>query len=79
METLRLQFDSDLKEQIMTFLDTLPAKNIEVLFEDSFFEETKKRLNKSFESLKSGSCKLYDIEELDKKLAESNLVYENKI
>ena len=56
----------------MTFLGTLPTKEVEITLEDAFFEATKKRVHKSFDRLKSGSEQLYDSIDIEKSLDELN-------
>ena len=79
METIRLQFESNLKEKIMTFLGTLPSEGFEITVEDAFFEATKKRVHESFNRLKSGSEQLYDIDQAIEMLDKLSLDYESKV
>ena len=74
METLRLQFDSDLKEQIMTFLDTLPAKKMEIFWQDDTFEHNKKVLNHRYSEFKNGKVKIFTEQELESLLENNVLV-----
>ena len=56
----------------MTFLGTLPSEGVEITVEGAFFETTKKRVHESFDRLKNGSERLYDIEVVEKTLGELN-------
>ena len=66
METIRLQFESNLKEKIMTFLETLPSKEVEITLEDPHFEHNRKIIHKQYEEFKQGKVKTYSIEEVEK-------------
>jgi len=77
METIMLQFDSSLKEKIMTFLESLPATAVEITMEDAYFENTKKKINASYERMKNGNEEFYDIDEADKILDKLISKYEN--
>ena len=66
METIKIQFDSNLKEKIMTFLGTLPSKEVEITVEDPHFEHNKKMLQKRYEDFKQGKVKMYSMEEVEK-------------
>ena len=72
-----LQFDSSLKEKIMTFLESLPATAVEITMEDAYFENTKKKINASYERMKNGNEEFYDIDEADKILDKLISKYEN--
>jgi hypothetical protein len=77
METIMLQFDSSLKEKIMTFLESLPSTAVEITMEDAYFENTKKKINASYERMKNGNEEFYDIDEADKILDKLISKYEN--
>ena len=65
METIRLQFQPNLKEKIMSFLETLPSKEVEITLEDKVFKHNKKSLNARFDDSKAGKIKKYTFEEVE--------------
>ena len=72
METIKLQFQSNLKEKIISFLETLPTKEVEITWVDTNFEHNKKVLNERYTLLKEGKSKTYSLEEVDR-LIERNV------
>ncbi len=65
METIRLQFQPNLKEKIMSFLESLPKKEVEIIIEDSQFEKNKAEVHRQYNEYKNGNCKIYSIEEVE--------------
>ena len=65
METIRLQFESNLKERIMTFLETLPSKEVEITIENTQFKKDKLEIHKQYNAYKNSDCKVYSIEEVE--------------
>ncbi len=68
METIRLQFQPNLKEKIMAFLESLPSKDVEFTLEDKQFEKDKAEVHRQYNAYKNGSCKVYSIEEVEEML-----------
>jgi hypothetical protein len=73
METLQIEFQPNVKEKILAFLNSFSKNEVKITQEDPTFEETKQLLNKRLEDLRAGKSELISIEEyeimLDKSLA----------
>jgi KaiC/GvpD/RAD55 family RecA-like ATPase len=77
METLQIEFQPNVKEKILAFLNSFSKSELKIVEEDVTFEETKKRVHESYRRLKNGETKLYDIDELDAMLEKTISKYEN--
>lgn len=77
METIRIQFQPKLKEKILAVLNSFSKEEVQIIFEDSLFEENQKRAQESHDKLSSGKSKLYDIDELDAMLEKTISKYED--
>lgn len=73
METIRLQFQPNLKEKIMSFLETLPSKEVEITLENAQFEIDKLEVHRQYNAFKNGECKIYSMEEVEDML-ENDLI-----
>jgi nitrogen regulatory protein PII len=65
METIRIQFQPNIKEKIMSFLESLPKKEVEIIIEDSQFEKDIAEVQRQYNEFKNGNCKVYSIEEVE--------------
>ena len=65
METIRLKFDSNIKDKILEVLSSFSSDELEIVQEDTDFDENKNKLNIAYAKLKSGSEKMYSIDEAD--------------
>ena len=77
METIRIQFQPNIKEKILKLLDTFSKEEVQILYDDASFEENKKRVQASYKKLMSGESKLYDIDEIDDMLEKMISKYED--
>jgi hypothetical protein len=77
METIKIEFQSSIKEKLIEFLNSFSKSELKIVAEDPTFEETKKRVHESYRKLKNGETKLYDIDELDAMLDKTISEYEN--
>ncbi|MFK7032971.1 hypothetical protein [Flavobacterium oreochromis] len=78
METIKIEFNSSIKEKLMEFLNSFSKTEINIIEEDEQFLKTKKRVQESYEKLKSGKTKTYTLDELDSMLEETISKYENR-
>jgi hypothetical protein len=76
METIRIQFQPNIKEKLIELLQTFSKDEIQIIEEDLLFEEQKKRINNSYQNLVNSDEKLYDIDELDAMLEKTISKYE---
>jgi len=65
METIRLEFNSNIKDKILELLSSFSSDELKIVQEDSNFEENKRKLEKAYAKLKSGNEKMYSIDEVD--------------
>lgn len=77
METLHIEFQPNVKEKLLEFLNSFSKNDLKIVEEDASFEATKKRVQESYRKLKNDETKLYDIEELDAILEKSISKYED--
>jgi hypothetical protein len=77
METIRLKFDSNIKDKILELLSSFSSDELEIVHEDDDFDKNKKKLENSFSKIKKGTAKFYTIEEVDVILEETISKYEN--
>ncbi len=76
METLKIQFETKNRAKIIEMLSSFPENEVQIVREDSFFEENKKKLHLAYDNLISGKSKLYAIDELDEMLEKTISKYE---
>ena len=65
METIRIEFNSNIKDKILELLSSFSSDELRIVQEDSNFEENKRKLEKAYAKLKSGNEKMYSIDEVD--------------
>lgn len=72
METIRLQFEPNIKAKILAFLKTFSEEELQIIQEDPSFEENKERLTLELAKIENGTANYTTLEEL-------NLVLEKRI
>lgn len=72
METIRLQFEPNIKAKILAFLKTFSEDELQIIQEDPSFEENKERLTLELAKIENGTANYTTLEEL-------NLVLEKRI
>lgn len=77
MEAIRLEFQPEVKERILNFLNSFSSDELKIIPEDPDFEENKKKLDVAYSKLKSGTAKLYTLEEVDEVLERTISKYED--
>ena len=77
METIKIEFQPNIKEKLMEFLNSFKSDEVHIVEEDKGFLATKNRVQQSYEKLIKGENKLYDIDELDAMLDKTISKYEN--
>ena len=65
METIRLEFQPNLKAKILELLSSFSSDELKIVQEDSDFDENKRKLDIAYAKLKSGTEKMYSIDEVD--------------
>ena len=83
METIKIEFQSSIKEKLIEFLNSFSKSELHIIEEDSSiiedksFVEYRDRLHLAVQKIESGESKLYDINELDAMLEKTISKYEN--
>ena len=65
METIRLEFNPNIKAKILELLSSFSSDELKIVQEDFDFNEEKKKINNAYAKLKSGTEKMYSIDEVD--------------
>jgi hypothetical protein len=65
METIRLEFQPNIKAKILELLSSFSSDELKIVQEDLDFDENKKKIAISYAKLKSGTEKMYSIDEVD--------------
>ncbi|WP_310559076.1 hypothetical protein [Flavobacterium sp.] len=65
METIRLEFQPNIKAKILELLSSFSSDELKIVQEDLDFDENKKKIAKAYAKLKSGTEKMYSIDEVD--------------
>lgn len=65
METIRLEFNSNIKAKILELLSSFSSDELKIVQEDDDFDENKKKLEIAYTKLKSGTEKMYSVDEAD--------------
>ena len=77
METIRLEFQPNIKAKILELLSSFSSDELKIVQEDPDFDENKRKLDIAYAKLKSGTAKFYTLEEIDAILEETISKYEN--
>jgi hypothetical protein len=77
METIRLEFQPNIKAKILELLSSFSSDELKIVQEDSDFDSNKRKLEVAYDKLKSGTAKFYTLEEVDAILEETISKYEN--
>ena len=77
METIRLEFQPNIKAKILELLSSFSSDELKIVQEDPDFDENKKKIAVAYAKLKSGTAKFYTLEEVDAILEETISKYEN--
>ena len=77
METIRIQFQTNLKSKILELLRSFPEDEVQIIQEDPYFEKNKAILEKQLEDIENGKSKCISMEELDLVMEKLITKYEN--
>ena len=83
METIKIEFQPNIKEKLIEFLNTFSKNELHIVEEkstvvkDDAYWQHRKKMHLEVEKLKSGESKLYDIDELDAMLEATISKYES--
>ena len=65
METLRLEFQPNIKAKILELLSSFSSDELIIVQEDPFFDKNKRKLDTAYAKLKGGAEKFYSIDKVD--------------
>jgi hypothetical protein len=77
METIRLEFQPNIKAKILELLSSFSSDELKIVQEDPDFDENKRELDASLQKIHNGTAKLYSFEELDAILEKTISEYES--
>jgi hypothetical protein len=77
METLRLEFQPNIKAKLLELLSSFSSDELKIEQEDEYFISIKRELDASLEKIHNGTAKLYSFEELDAILEKTISEYES--
>lgn len=77
METIRLEFQPNIKAKILELLSSFSSDELKIVQESSTFEEEKRKLQACAEEIDNGTAQFVSFEELDLFLEETISEYEN--
>lgn len=79
METIRLEFQPNIKSKILELLSSFTSDELKIVQEDSDFEENKRIIEIAYAKLKSGNEKIYTVEEADAMMDEIFAKYDSNL
>ena len=77
METLTIQFESNIKAKILELLHSFPSNELKIVNDDPVFAANKKMLDIALEKVNNGTAECCTIDELDEFLEKALSEYEN--
>jgi hypothetical protein len=79
METLRLEFQPNIKAKILELLSSFSSDELKIEHEEPFFEENKRKLDIELAKINSGTAEYCSVDELDLMMDEIFAEYDSKI
>jgi len=77
METIRLEFNSNIKDKILELLSSFSSDELKIVAERATFEEEKRMLQSRIDKIDNGTAVYSTFEELDVLLEETISKYES--
>jgi hypothetical protein len=77
METIRLEFQPNIKAKILELLSSFSSDELKIVQEDPYFDEDKRKLDASLAKIKNGTAECCSLDELDAFLEATISEYEN--
>lgn len=68
MKTITLQYNQDIKEELLKVLEKFSKKDLEIIEENPKFDQVKEELHKDYNAYKNGETKLVSLEDFEKEL-----------
>jgi hypothetical protein len=79
METLRLEFQPNIKAKLLELLSSFSSDELKIEQEDPDFEENKLKLDLELAKINNGTAEYCSVDELDLMMDEIFAEYDNKI
>jgi len=79
METIRLEFQPNIKAKILEVLSAFSSDELKIVQEDADFDKTKKILQSRIDKINNGTAEYSTFEELDVLLEQTISKYEDLI
>ena len=79
METIRLEFQPNIKVKILEFLSSFSSDELKIVREDEVFLKNKAMIGEELEKIKNGTAEFCSADELDLMMDEIFAEYDNKI
>lgn len=73
METITLQFNQSIKQELLKVLEKFSKKDLEIIEENSKFNQVREELQKDYKYTKQPDAVFYTIEEVEKMFEDENL------
>ena len=77
METLTIQFESNIKAKILELLHSFPSNELKIVNEDPVFDSNKKIQDDELAKINNGTAELYAPDEVNEFLEKIISKYEN--
>jgi len=77
METIRLEFQPNIKAKILELLSAFSSDELKIIPERSTFEDEKRMLQSRIDKINDGTAQFVSFEELDQYLEETISKYED--
>lgn len=77
METIRLEFQPNIKAKILELLSSFSSDELKIIKEDEDFDRNKAMIKNELEKIKNGTAEYCTFEELDSYLDDVISEYEN--
>lgn len=77
METIRLEFQPNIKAKLLELLSSFSSDELKIEQEDPDFDENKRKLDIALAKIKNGTAECCSLDELDAFLEEALSKYEN--
>lgn len=77
METIRLEFQPNIKAKLLELLSSFSSDELKIEQEDPDFDENKRKLDIALAKIKNGTAECCSLDDLDAFLEEALSKYEN--
>ena len=79
METIRLEFQPNIKAKILELLSSFSSDELKIVQEDPDFDRNKRKLDLELAKINNGTAEFCSADELDQMMDKIFIEYDNKI